>query len=289
MPLVLPPRVEFDQQGLEGQSFDQLTELALRLYRESRSLITAAARYHEPAEIARPQAVCCGLLARMTKFMRCIDVIASTLAMSADVLLAMNRCMLETAVNVMFLLHSEDPDIYDDFMKKGLGPDREFYDSVQANIAVAGGPTPMEERILASIQRLVQQSGLRIEDIPVRHQEWGGNMREKIAAIGWDGLYIPYRGGSHAVHGTWADVLMRHLIPGAGGYSIQWSLGSTDSRLLHAPARINLEATGYYAAEWFEEADRQPLFERLEVLIADLEAVSLATEGAMQQEPKDEA
>jgi hypothetical protein len=46
----------------------------------------------------------------------------------------------------------------------------------------------MEGRILASIVRVIARSGTTIEDIPVKHQEWGVNMRDKIKAIGWEGM-----------------------------------------------------------------------------------------------------
>jgi hypothetical protein len=124
---------------------------------------------------------------------------------------------------------------------------------------------------------------MKIDEIPVRHQDWGVNMRDKIRAIGWDGMYVPYRLGSHAVHGSWADVLMRRLVYSEEGFGGEWSLGFTDSRLLNALARLNLEAAGYYAGKWFEEADREAVFERLNRLIEHLEAVSHATELAVQR------
>lgn len=44
---------------------------------------------------------------------------------SADVPMAINRCMLESAVNVTYLLAVDTPQVYDEFVKKGLGPERE--------------------------------------------------------------------------------------------------------------------------------------------------------------------
>jgi hypothetical protein len=63
---------------------------------------------------------------------------------------------------------------------------------------------------------------------------------------------------------------------------VEWSLGFTDSRLLNAcPA----EPGGRWLLrwEWFEEADREAVFERLNRLIEELEAVSDATELAVQR------
>jgi hypothetical protein len=96
-------------------------------------------------------------------------------------------------------------------------------------------------------------------------------------------MYVPYHLGSHAVRGPWADVLMRHSVYSEEEFSGECSLGFTDSRLLNGSARLNLEAAGYYAGKWFEEADREAVLERLNPLIEDLEAVSHATELAVQR------
>jgi len=160
----------------------------------------------------------------------------------------------------------------------------EYHDLVQKNITDRGGVmTPMEDRILSSILRVIKQSGVRIEDVPAKHQDWAVNMRVRIQDIGWDGMYVPYRVGSHAVHGSWADVVMRHLVYHDDGFAIQWSLGSTDGRLLSSPAQLNLDATGYYVAKWFTGDDRNAATERLMPLIEDLEAVSHAAELAVQR------
>jgi hypothetical protein len=66
---------------------------------------------------------------------------------------------------------------------------------------------------------------------------------------------------------------MRHLEYSEDGFSVEWSLGATDSRLLNPTARLNLEAAGDYAARWFAEEEKEVLFDRLGALIADLEHV----------------
>ena len=45
-----------------------------------------------------------------------------------------------------------------------------------------------------------------------------------------------------------------------------------------------MEAAGNYAGKWFDEADSDTVLERLDLLIDDLEAVSHATELAVQRE-----
>ena len=283
---LLPPRAPVNRQVLEQLSHQQLMEIAIQLYREASLTVQACAQNHAPAKLTdRARAISCGLLVRLGKYMLAVDTLVTHQDSCADVLMAINRCMIESAVNVTYLLHVDTPEVYEDFVKKGLGPEREYHDLVRQNIAERGGVmTPMEDRILQSILRVIERSGMKIEDVPVKHQEWGVNMREKIKEIGWDGMYVPYRISSHAVHGSWLDVLMRHLVYSDEGFSVEWTLGFTDSRLLNSSAQLNLKAAGYYAGRWFEAEDRNVVFERLEPLIDDLEAVSHATELAVQRD-----
>jgi hypothetical protein len=200
---LLPPRVAVNREVLEKLSDQELMQVSIQLYREASLTIQACAQNHAPAKLTdRSRAICCGLLVRLGKYMLAVDTLVTHQDSCADVLMAINRCMFESAVNVTYLLHVDTPEVYEDFVKKGLGPEREYHDLVQQNIAQRGGVmTPMEDRILQSILRVIERSGVQIEDVPVKHQEWGVNMREKIKEIGWDGMYVTYRIGSHAVHG----------------------------------------------------------------------------------------
>ena len=66
---------------------------------------------------------------------------------------------------------------------------------------------------------------------------------------------------------------MRHLKWSEDGFTVEWSLGFTDSRLLNATARLNLEACAYYVIEWLAEEEQKPVLERIDALIDDLEVV----------------
>jgi hypothetical protein len=93
------------------------------LYREASLTIQACAQNHAPAKLTdRSRAICCGLLARLGKYMLAVDTLVTHQDSCADVLIAINRCMFESAVNVTYLLHVDRPEVYEDFVKKGLVP-----------------------------------------------------------------------------------------------------------------------------------------------------------------------
>jgi hypothetical protein len=132
----------------------------------------------------RDQGICAGLLVRITKFMLAIvQLVATARAKRREVVLALSRCVMESAVNCGFLATSSDPTIFQRFVTTGLGPERELYDEIRANIQKRGGKVlPIETRMLEAIDGLSRASGVRIEDVSSKHQEWGGSFRDKLKA-----------------------------------------------------------------------------------------------------------
>ena len=265
----------------------EFTEVSLELYRETARVIRVVAQHHEPTRLKEmDRAICCGLLVRITKFMVGVGSLMAMYPRIGEVIQALNRCQMESAINILYLLKKNDPEVFSDFVKKSLGPEREFYDQVKSDIAEAGGvATPMAERILRSIERVFEQSGIKLEEVSAKHQEWGGNIRAKLKEVAWEQLYSGYRIGSHAVHGTWVDLLMRHVEYGGDeGYAAEPMFDISDSRLLNPVARINLEALAEYVRRWFSEDDAKLVFDRIEDLIKKSETVSMAFETWLQKQ-----
>jgi uncharacterized protein DUF5677 len=160
----------------------------------------------------RNQAICAGLMVKISKFM------VAVIQLSAgddrgEIVLALNRIIFEAAVNLEFLVRTKDDKYFDQFVDFSLGPEREMYDQIQANIANRKGEVwPIEERLLASIEHTCVVSGVKIEDVQRKHRNWGENVKERLRAIGKEPLYATiYRMPSHAVHGTWPDLFKEHL------------------------------------------------------------------------------
>ena len=106
----LPARIEIDIEGLAAVTHrDQFTNLARLLYQETAHIVRLVASVHEPNRITdRNHAICCGLLVRMWKFMLAITTLTTTLDRCGEIVKALNRCILESAVNLMFLLKKND-------------------------------------------------------------------------------------------------------------------------------------------------------------------------------------
>ena len=187
--------------------------IAFELYKEACRVVIFTAHLLDDAAVAqggfpRNQAICAGLMVKISKFMVAV-IQLSTGDARGEIVLALNRIILESAISLEFLVRSADDKYFDQFVDFSLGPERETYDQIQANIAARNGEIwPIEKRLLRSITHICAASGMKIEEVQRKHRDWGENVRERLKALGKESLYATvYRMPSHAVHGSWSICL----------------------------------------------------------------------------------
>jgi len=287
---MLPTRVELPAPILADRSKSagrKLDELSFDLFKETAGVLIVCGHIivtYENIEqpvFERNQAICLGFLVRIVKFMKAILAILSHGDELGEVILGLLRCIGESAVNARFLMLKNDPAIFDQFVKVSLGPERELFDTIQKNIAARDGqPLSVETRMLASIERLCRVSGVKIEEVPSKHAEWGGNMRKRIEALGLEGAYaMVQRIPSHAIHGTWSDLAMHHLVEEDGGFSPKFEESSVDSRYLAPICMFVLSAAEKYCDVYLAaNPETKPLIDRVQDLTDRLQKVNSAHE-----------
>ena len=229
----------------------------------------------------RNEAIAVGLLVRIAKFMLAV-VQLSAESERGDVVFALNRCILESATNLVYLLRKNEPAIYDQFVFSSFGPEKELFDVIQRNIAARGYEIPIETRMLASIRDVCAKAGLKIEDLAQRHIDWGGNMRTRMRELGREGFFSGMqRIPSHAVHGTWMDLYKHHLKEKDGRFAPDTTWCPVDARLLTPIAILVLKAVKIYLDKWRDEAGVQFIMARCEGLDERLHTVDEWHEAAM--------
>ena len=213
------------------------------------------------------QAICAGLLVRISKLM------GSIIKLSADTeygetVEVINRCVIESSIDLRFLLAKNDPNLFERFVKHGLVAERELYNLIQANVDRRGGKVlEIEAGMLKSIINMCDSSGVRIEDVPQKRAAWGGSMRDKLRALNMDSAYVVLQMlPSHAIHGTWADLIRHHLLRNADGFEATLEWTRTDGKHLGPTALLVIEAVQDYLARYFDVVSVAPISERLESL-----------------------
>ena len=255
---MLSPRVEI--KGIASETdLEKVNAVVFELYKEALSIVNLAAHLLDEAASVkggwpRNQAICAGLMIRIAKFMLVVTQLSAK-GDRAEVVSALNRSIMESAVNLEFLVRTNDDKYFDQFVKFSLGPERELYDIIQANVAGRGGEVwPIEQRMLESINDVCQASDVKIEEVNRKYGDWGGGLRERLKALGKEQRYVGMqRMPSHAVHGTWVDLYKNHLEHDSKTdvFSPDCRFSWVDARALGPIAIFVLEATEPYLARFF--------------------------------------
>ena len=249
----------------------QFGSLVFELYKEADGLISAiGASYPGNAshsvKFDRNQAICVGLLVRISKLMLSVIKLSSDIE-HGETVKALNRCIVETSVNLRFLLLKDCNEVYEQFVKNGLRGERELYDIIHQNMEHRGNKQlAIEESMLKSILDKCESSGVRIEDVDLRARSWGGTFRDKLSALEFDdGAYtVLQRISSHAVHGTWVDLLSHHLVRHDDGYEPNFDHLQTDGELLMPVACFAMDAAREYLDMFYDPHVSGTLYERLD-------------------------
>lgn len=125
-----------------------------------------------------------------------------------------DRCIMESCVNLQWIIE-EDGDVeirLERFLADGLKADLKFADVIEENISRRNGnELPIETRMKSSIKKCCEDVGLTEEN--VKSSKKIPNLYQRMPQS--DSKETNYsaqqRMGSHAVHGTWANLQRYYL------------------------------------------------------------------------------
>ena len=285
-------RDETLQECVARKSF---SPLAFELYKETVTVLAVCSHAHtgsspEECVLPRNQAICAGLLVRIAKFMTAVASLVSQDSDRADIVFALNRSITESETNLRFLVIKNEDRFFDQFVRFSLAPEREQYDVIQKNIAERGGEIwPIEERMLKSIDRVCRLSGVVITDVQPKMGDWGGGLRNRLIALGEGERYAAQRLASHAVHGTWVDLVQHHLTEVDKGFQPDPTWSRVDSRLMLPICILVLTATHTYVKAFFPPLpELEPLLERITDLERRIMTVDQAHEAWFSSRKSDD-
>ena len=279
------PAIQVNDEVIRAcQEKNEFGGLSFALYREATGLIwvTSNAFYQTIAgsTMTRSQAVCMGLLSRTSKLM------ASVLKLSSEVehgetAQILNRCILESSIDLQYLLKKNDDALFERFVKVGLKSERELYDIIQENITNRNGQElEIERDMLQSITRTCEHSGMKIEEIDPGAGSWGGSYRDRMTEIGLEEGYPIFQGmASQAVHGSWSDLIRNYLNKSDTGYKPKPDHTHTEGKLFGPTALFATNAAKAYIDRFFDPRKAEPLIHRLDDLQQRLALVEDSSPG----------
>lgn len=160
---------------------------------------------------ARNLAALKGLLMRCAKLMRANSHLSRQRGGSGEATTILDRSIVESAVKVRWLCQHGTEERFSLFIADGLKTELRLKKVIEENIAARGHVTVIEHRMLASIASTILASG--VTDDEILNTKPVPDYASMLQILGVNPLnYIVYqRIGSHAVHGTWAALLLQYL------------------------------------------------------------------------------
>lgn len=156
-------------------------------------------------------AVLIGLLNRCSRLMLSNIRLSST-GKYGETTRLLDRSISESAIKVQWLCHKDNNDSFTRYLADGLKKDLILKRQIDENILNRKGKILIiEQRMLSSINRCVQLSKLSEQDI--MDAKGLPNFSQMCNNLNLNDFFytVIQRMGSHAVHGTWSDLIFNYL------------------------------------------------------------------------------
>jgi uncharacterized protein DUF5677 len=222
-------RVEVDLDQLaEYASEEDFTGLAVELLVEVNSYVCVAACLLPVAtrQWDRNQAIVAGNVVRLYKLIS--GLLDQTCQHRRETSVIFARLAFEAIVNIAYLVEFSSPQLFDSYIRYSMKHERRLHDRIMQNVVARGGQEwPIERRMISSIERAAQESGVPLSEASASvPKNWGDkNLFERAKAVGFGEVYLTtFSGPSHSVHGNWMDLLEYHLDQTGSGYgpALDW-------------------------------------------------------------------
>ncbi|MEK7538923.1 MAG: DUF5677 domain-containing protein [Patescibacteria group bacterium] len=258
---LLSPATDFSD--INAGSEDAFSKVVFDLYRETAIVIVLSASLHESFDqkegvLSRNQAIGAGLVIRIVKFMKAImALLVDKVSEHGEVVMALNRCITESATNLKFFCEKANVEDFEEFIKSSLKPEKEMYAFLQEKIKRRGSILPIETRMLKSITGVFKISGIAETEIDKLIIPRRKDYKTILTALDMESIYPMLQGiQSHSIHGSWVDLVKHHIEEVDSGFRPTPESVTPDPRLLCPINVFVLMAVESYIRKYFPENDK---------------------------------
>jgi len=156
-------------------------------------------------------AVLIGLLNRCSRLM-VANVRLSCTGRYGETTRLIDRSIAETAVKIQWLCQKDGPERFARYIADALKNDLLMKDHIEENIKNRGGNAlAIENRMLDSIHHCIERGGMAESEVRAANRL--PNFASICRDLDFEDQFylVVQRMGSHAVHGTWSDLLFNYL------------------------------------------------------------------------------
>jgi len=178
-----------------------------------------------------PQGIVLGHITRLTKLYDSYLLLVSENQSEASMLIA--RAIVETSINLKYLVENITDDLCDKFVKSSLSYDKKLWDFLSVKIG-SREPEEFEKRLQATIKNSFSNSKYKLEDIDFsRDRKWSSDLLSLSKIVGLvDAYETMYRILSRAEHGAWQHLEFYNLKENTDYYSPELSAYRPDPQII---------------------------------------------------------
>ena len=193
----------------------------------------------------------------------------------------LGRGLVGSPIDLRYLLRIGTPKVFQKYVAYSFVSDLKLRVEIHRNIQARNDIVlPIEERILAGIQRRMDQAGVTADEVPTSPRDnWAGSVRDRLRALGMESMYQgAFAGPSAYTHGSWHELAVYHLDEAGDGIGYYPDTAFSDVR--PQPAGMLTILMTEAIVEWL--LDRLPEADARDGLLARLIAMRDAAEAIEQ-------
>jgi hypothetical protein len=195
----------------------------------------------------------------------------------------LDRCIFETSVRIVWLCGQHSEEAFAQFFAEGLKTELALKAKIIANIATReSGVLAIEHRMLGSIERCIQTSGL--SEAQIEESKKLPDMASMIESLKQDRLMyiVGQKIGSHHVHGTWPSLLFHYLDRDDDGtwHPRDHNCRTHVNQYVFVPLVVLAAVTAFVEFVFDRPDDAAPLLGLIEAIQLELMAINHEVVGA---------
>lgn len=213
----------------------KFSELGVELAKEIVQLFIITLSIHTQGcvGLSRDNAILYALLVRLSKLFR--SIIENYCSRKTETVQILNRCFIETYIDVLCLIKEDKKEIYEDYLKYSLKEDVKLLNTIEENIKQRGFELAIETRMKKSILNVCEKANISIVDVEnFKKHSWIYNSIFDRFQKMQKGIFYEstYRMCSHSIHGRWTDIYMFNLKEKNGLYEINLDFREPNLKIL---------------------------------------------------------
>lgn len=257
--------LKFDNEGMFMDAYVELLKQSIGLISK-----VVLLKYCDinglPIKIDRDEAIIGGNLTRLIKLNT--SFLQNICENKLEICYILNRCVVETAINIKFLLTEGEEQVKRNYIKYSLITEKELWETIDTNIKNRNGDLlPIEKRMQKSIQNSFDKSDFGLDEVK-KSSKWKSFKDRAKIVVGEMFYSVFYGNSSHAIHGNWQDILSNNLKKRGDSFELNFGWNKPRPQIMDSTISLNFDIIKTFCkSELAENTISIEIIEKCDILL----------------------